>query len=182
MRSLILRILTLAQVNSICTWTSRGNAGSKCPLRLMPLLPAIVEIRKQESLVTSLSLKRKNLHLVSSAATPSVLGAIAANGSYEPMGQGVSICFSRVGANGYTWLLRNESFVTVTTLRFRSSYISSETGRSAYDDGFVPARLEPGQSIGGWDAWGVYSCTPPHVQILEIERIVHRLHRRYREL
>jgi hypothetical protein len=181
MRWPFLRFLTVTQMNLVSARTLRGNVrSSKARLRLVPPLPTTYSTLKQKSRVTSLGLRRGKLRLVNSIADPSVANAVAAVGEFEPMGHGVSICFSRVGANAYTWSLRNDSFVTVTALRFRSSYISLETGQPMHVDGLIPARLEPGQSIGGWELWSVDSYTRPHIQIVAIERIVHRLFRRYR--
>jgi hypothetical protein len=181
MRWPFLRFLTIAQMNLVSARTFRGNArSSKARLRLVPPLPTTYSTLKQKSRVTSLGLRRGKLSLVNSIADSSVVNAVAAVGEFEPMGQGVSIRFSRVEANAYTWLLRNDSFVTVTTLRFCGSYTSLETGQLVHIDGLIPARLEPGRSIGGWELWGVDSYTRPHIQIMEVERIVHRLFRRYR--
>ncbi|MFM0288744.1 hypothetical protein [Paraburkholderia megapolitana] len=148
------------------------------PLRLMPIAPLNCAIMRSPSAATPLSLKRSKLQLVSAASPPSAVSSVAADGQYESMGQGISICISRVGANTYTWSFRNDSFVTVTTLRFRSTYIDLKTGRKTSDENAVPVHLAPGRSIGGWSAWVAYSPTPPIVKILEIERITQQLHKR----
>jgi hypothetical protein len=166
--------LTLAKAK----WNS---SRTRSPLRLTSRSPLTCSIIRLVSRATPLSLKGRKLHLVSTAAALPVVGALAADGQYEPIERGVSICFSRVRANAHTWSFRNDSFVAITTLRFRSSYLSPETGQAVHNDNFVPVRLDPGRSFGGWGAWGVYSSTRPQIEILEIERIVHRLHRRFRE-
>lgn len=148
------------------------------PLRLMPISPLNCAIMRSPSAGTPLSPKRSKLHLVSPAAPPAAVNSVAADGRYESIGQGISICISRVGANTYTWSFRNDSFVTVTTLQFRSTYIDLKTGRETSDENAVPVHLAPGRSIGGWSAWVAYSPTPPVVKILEIERITQQLHKR----
>ncbi|MEQ5840184.1 hypothetical protein N0A02_12180 [Paraburkholderia acidicola] len=150
------------------------------PLRLMPISPLNYAIMRSPSasVATPSSLKRSKLHLVSQAAPPMAVNDVVADGRYESMGQGISICLSRVGANTYTWSFRNDGFVTVTTLRFRSTYIDLKTGRETWDENAVPVHLAPGRSIGGWSAWVAYSPTPPVVKLLEIERITQRLYKR----
>lgn len=120
------------------------------------------------------------LRLWTARAKRTSIGSVPEAGQYQSAGQGVSISLSQLSADVYTWYFRNDSFVTVTALRFRSRYVRSESGLSAQDEVVVRVCLKPGDSIGGVDVWAVCSSTLPVLELLTVERIVHRLHQRYR--
>jgi len=114
---------------------------------------------------------RPLLALLLSVAILAAAAAYAENWSmFYIIGNNVSVSFTPVDGNTYTWKFRNDGSNTIRYMQFTYSYVEANTGVYKTDTDVLPGTLRPGEVFGGWAAFTAQSHQPPVIRITKIDR------------
>lgn len=88
-------------------------------------------------------------------------------GPWSDLGSFVSVSYSQVNGNTWTWKFRNDGSSTITYMEFK---YTDSLGVHQGGLNVLPFDLKPGQAFGGWTAFASTGSSRPSVAITKIQR------------